>query len=389
MSHKDRQGPLANLRIIEIGTMIAGPVCCTLLADLGADVIKVEEPNGDPLRHAGPQMNGEGIWFHVENRGKRSVTCNLRTEEGQAFFKDLVRTADVVVENFRPGTLDRWNIGYSALKIVNPRLVMLSISGFGQTGPYAQRAAYDRIALAFSGLLGATGFADRPPVRPATSIADYQGALFGAFAIMSALYFRDAAGGDGQHIDLALYESVFRFTDMMVTAYAALGIDRPRRGNIHFAAAPGDHFPTADGRYIVLTCSNNAIFARLAKAIGRDDLIDDPRFRTHDDRFANIEEINSLIAEWIAQQPVNQILDLFDANGIAYSLIYSPADILSDPHYAARKSIATVETRAGTLQMPAALPKMSLSPPPAIRPAPSLGEHDAEIRKEIEAASKT
>lgn len=381
-------GPLQGLRIIEIGTMIAGPVCCTLLGDFGADVIKVEQPEGDPLRHSGPRINGEGIWFQVEDRNKRSITCDLRTAEGQEYFKRLVRTADVVVENFRPGTLARWSVSFDDLIAENPKLVMLSVSGFGQTGPYAQRAAYDRIALAFSGLLNATGFPDRPPLRPATSIADYQAALYGAFAVMAAVYHRDVRGGTGQHLDLSLYESVFRFTDMMVTANDALGIKRERRGNLHFAAAPGDHFPTQDGRYIVVTCSNNAVFRRLAEAIGRPDLPTLPAFDTHDHRFANIEALNAIVAEWIVNRPVDTVSATFEAAGIAYSLIFAPEDILADPHYAARGSVAEVDTRAGKLKMPAVFPRMSVTKAPPIRQAPSLGEHNDEVRREVEGAER-
>ena len=208
---------------------------------------------------------GCGGTSRVATRSQSRSICGCR--EGQRILRDLAAKADVLVENFRPGTLDKWGIGFAALKEINPRLVMLSISGYGQTGPYASRAAYDRIGLAFSGLLHITGEADRPPLRPGTAMADYQSAIMGAFSVMMSLYHRDAKGGTGQQIDVSLYKSIFRFTDVLITAYDKLGVSRQRGGNLHFAAAPGDHFETSDGRYLALTVSSNGVFQRLCKAM--------------------------------------------------------------------------------------------------------------------------
>ena len=231
-------GPLAGLRIIDLGTMLAGPMACTLLADFGAEVVKVEEPaHGDALRHIGPFVADESLLWAVDARGKKSVAIDLKQPEGRDAFFRIVATADAVVENFRPGTLQKLGIGFEELKKVNPGIVLLSISGFGQTGPLAKRAGYDRIALAFGGLLEITGYPDRPPTKVGVSIADYQTALFGALSTMMALYHRDANGGVGQHIDLALYESVFRFTDTLTSAYDQLGQVRQRQGNIGAAGA--------------------------------------------------------------------------------------------------------------------------------------------------------
>jgi len=378
-------GPLAGLCVLDVGTMIAGPVAATLLGDFGADVIKVEQPNtGDPMRQIGPFANEESLWWNVEGRSKRSITVDLRKPEGQQLFRRLAEHADVVVENFRPGTMDRWGLGYRALNEINPRLVMLSVSGYGQTGPYAPRAAYDRIALAFGGLLNITGFPDRAPVRPGTAVADYQAALFGAFAAMIALYHRDARGGSGQHIDVSLYESVFRFTDILVTAFDKLGIRRERRGNTHFAAAPGDHFETADGRYIVLTVSANGMFAKLCAAMKRPELVDDPRFATHDARWKHISEINGIVGDWMRSAPVPSICEALDGNGLAYSLVYSVEDILADPHYAARETIVTVDNeRTGPLKMQGVLPRLCGTPGPAIRPAPTLGADTEDILRNL------
>src|SRR5690606_28789876 len=212
----------------------------------------------------------------------KSITLNLREQEGQGLLKRLVQEADVLVENFRPGTMEKWGLGYEALKACNPRLIYLSVSGYGQTGPYSRNAAFERSALAFAGLLNMTGFPVRPPVRPGVAMADYQSALFGAFAVMLALYQRDAQGGTGQHADVSLYESVFRFTDIMTTAYDKLGLKRNRNGNMHFAAAPGDHFKTADGKYVAITISNDSLFRRLCNAMGTPEVADHPDFCSHD-----------------------------------------------------------------------------------------------------------
>jgi formyl-CoA transferase len=377
------------VRVIDLGTMIAGPVAATLLGDFGAEVIKVEQPEGgDPIRSIGPFKADESLWWNVEGRNKKSVTIDLRQAEGQKLLLQLVREADVVVENFRPGTLSRWNLGYEAMREVNPRIVLLSISGYGQSGPYSPRAAYDRIALAFGGLLNITGYPDRPPVRPGTAVADYQSALFGAFAVMMALYHRDtrneSGGREGQHIDVALYETVFRFTDILVTAYDQLGLSRGRRGNKHFAAAPGDHFETCDGRFMVITVSSNAVFARLCKAMDREDLITDERFVDHDDRWNHIDEINGIVAQWIKAHPVDQICVALERHGLAFSIAYSVEDMLADPHYAARESIITVDhPRLGPLRMQGVLPKMQGTPPSMPRPAPELGQDTVQVLREL------
>jgi len=380
------EGPLKGIRVIEIGSMVAGPVACTLLGDFGAEVIKVEPPGkGDPIRAIGPFVGDESLWFQVEGRNKRSMTIDLRRPAGQALFRKLAETADVVIENFRPGTLTKWQIDYAALSKINPRLIMVSLSGFGQTGPYASRASYDRIALAFSGLLGATGYPDRPPVRPATAIADYQTALFGAFGAMLALYHREAHGGEGQSVDLALFEAVFRFTDVMITAFDKLGQPRERRGNRHFAAAPGDHFETNEGGFLVLTCSGDSVFERLATAMGRPDLPLDPAFCTHDQRWQNIDSINAIVGEWIKSKPNAEIRAVLDAHQLAYSPVYGPRDILQDDHYAAREAIAAVDVPGiGVIKMPGIFPKMSASPPSPLRPAPLLGADTQAMLDELD-----
>lgn len=374
-------GPLVGIRVLDLGTMVAGPVAATMLADFGAEVIKIEQPKGgDTIRNNGPKVDGEGLWWNVEGRNKSSVTLDLRKPEGQQILRDLCRHADVLVENFRPGTMARWGIDYPVLRAVNPRLIMLSVSGYGQTGPYAERAAYDRIGLAFAGFLHVTGYPDRPPVRPGVAVADYQSAIMGAFSVMMALYHRDTRDGSGQQIDLSLFETIFRTMDVVIPAYDRLGVDRGRGGNLHFAAAPGDHFETSDGRFLVLTVSSNGLFERLCRAMDRPDLAASPAYATHPQRWARVSELNALTGDWIKSRPVAEITACLDAHGLAYSMVMSPSDILQDPHFAAREAIATVEhPRIGPIRMSAAHPKMSATPAPPLRAAPQLGADTDEV----------
>lgn len=377
----EAKGPLHGVRVVELGTMVAGPVSATLLGDFGAEVIKIEQPKGgDPIRQSGAIVNGESLYWNVEGRNKQSVTIDMRQTEGQALLRELVKHVDVLIENFRPGTMERWGCGYETLKAINPRLVMLSISGYGQTGPNAQLASYDRVALAFAGFLNITGYPDRPPVRPGTAIADYQTALFGAFGIMIALYHRDARNGVGQHIDASLYETIFRFTDTMITAYDKLGIKRNRTGNSHYAASPGDHYLMNDGRYLAMTIAANNVFRRLCVAMGKPELADDPRFATHPARVENYDGINGIVADFVRDTPVDKVLSALREQGVPHSLILSVEEILHDPHYAARESIATIDhPRIGPIKMPAVFPKLSETLPPPLRHAPLLGENTDEI----------
>lgn len=372
---------LSGLRILDIGTMVAGPVACTLLGDFGADVIKVEVPRrGDTVRDLGPFVEGECLYWLVENRNKRSITLDLRKPEGRDLFFRLLPQVDAVVENFRPGTLEKWGIDFKAMREHNPGIILLRVSGFGQTGPYRERAGYDRIGLAFGGLLGMTGFPDRPPVRSGTSTADYQTALMGAFSLMMALYHRDATGGEGQEIDLAMYESVIRFTEVFVPEYDRLGVVRGPRGNKHFAAAPGEHFKTQDGKFMILTCSADTGFRRLCDAMRRPDLGDDPKFSTHAARWQNIDELNGIVADWIMSMPSQEACRRLDEAKAAYSMIYDIADICADPHYQARESIATVDDpRIGPVRMPGVFPRMVGRENKPIQPAPDLGQHNEEV----------
>lgn len=379
------KGPLAGIRVLELGTMVAGPFTGTLLADFGAEVIKIEQPQtGDPMRHIGPYVKGESLWWNVEARNKQSVCLDLHLTEGKQVLKELVIHADVLIENFRPGTMAKWGLPYEVLKELNPKLVMASVSGYGQNGPYSERPAYDRIAQAFSGLLNTTGFPDRPPVRPGIPIADYGTGVFAAFSIMMALYHRDTSGGEGQHLDIAMYESMLRLTDSMVTAFDSLGVSRERTGNLNRNASPGDHFETSDGRFVVITVSSDALFARLCRAMQREDLITDERFAIHDARAERLVEINQIVGQWIRSQTAEQVCARLELAQQPHSLIYNVSEMLSDPHYIARESIVTVEhPRMGPLKMPGVVPRMQGTPAPPIKAAPLLGEHTEEVLRTL------
>lgn len=374
-------GPLKGVRVIELGTMIAGPFAATLLADYGAEVIKIEQPGaGDPMRQIGPFVDGESLFWNVEGRNKRSLTVDLRGSQGRDLLKELVGKADVLIENFRPGTMERWGLSWAELSKVNPRLVMCSISGFGQSGPYSARPAYDRIALAFSGILNVTGFPDGPPVRPGIAIGDYGSGIFGALGVMVALYHRDAKNGIGQHVDAAMFEAMFRLTDTMMPSYDKLGSIRARTGNMNRSAAPGDQFLTADDRYIAITCSSDAVFARLCEGMQRPDLLEDQRFFSHDARANNLAAINGVVADWVRSLPADEVCRRLEAAEQPHSLIYSIADIATDPHYQARQSIVTVKhPRLGDLKMQGITPCFTGTPPPPVRPAPELGADTDDI----------
>jgi crotonobetainyl-CoA:carnitine CoA-transferase CaiB-like acyl-CoA transferase len=377
--------PLSGLRILDLGTMVAGPVACTLFGDFGAEVIKVEVPQrGDTVRDLGPFVDGECLYWQVEGRNKKSVTLNLRVPEGQALLCRLVEQADAVVENFRPGTLDGWDLGYARLKRHNPKLILLRISGFGQTGPYRARAGYDRIGLAMGGLMGITGFADRPPVRSGTSTADYQTALMGAYALMMAIYRRDTTGGEGEEIDVSLFESIFRFTEVLVPEYDLLGTIRGRRGDAHFTSAPGGQFTAGDGRTLVIGISNDAAFRRLCAAMGRPDIAGDPLYARHSLRWKHREALNAVVAQWVGSLTSERVGERLDQAQVAWSLVQTVEELVQNPHCQARESIASVvHPRIGPVRMAGVVPRFQRAPSKPIDAAPALGEHNAEIYESL------
>lgn len=376
--------PLEKIRVLDLGTMVSAPVAGTLLADFGAEVIKVEQPGvGDTLRGLGPFANGESLWWNVAGRNKKSITLNLRTAKGQDVLKRLVKKADVLIENFRPGTMSKWGLGYAELSAINPGVVVLSVSGFGQTGPYSNRAGYDRIALAFSGVMNLIGYPDRPPVRAGVSIADYTTALMGAYSVMLALYHRDSSGGRGQHIDLALYETMFRLSESTIASYDQLGIVRGRTGNVHYGAVPGNTFETQDGRYLLLTISSNTLFRRFCEAVDRPELADLPEYATHESRFKSVGVLNDIAAQWIKGHAVDKVVEVFSGYGLPFSLVLTAKEIVGDEQYRARENIVdVVHPRFGHLKMQGVVPKLSDTPGVAITAAPSIGQDNIEVYRE-------
>lgn len=385
--------PLEGIRVLDIGQLIAGPFGATMLGDFGAEVIKVEQPGiGDALR--GTPIDGKaqrsGNWL-VEARNKKSITLNLRVKAGQKILKDLVKQADVLFENFTPGTLERWNIGWDELHVVNPRLIMVRVSGYGQEGPYSKRSGYDRIALGFSGYMYPTGFPDRFPVRPAFPTADYNTGTFGALAAMFALYQRDQQGGpdaEGQLIDLALYEAPFRITADMMHKNMQTGVNRERIGNRNPTFSPAGTFETKDGRYVQIAAGGDAVFRRLVEAMEMPELAEDPRYARSKDRITRPDELEKILSDWIAARDFHDIEGRLVGNNVPFGGIYTADDIAEDPHYAARENIVDIpDPEEGTVRMPAPLPKLKRTPGHIAHAGPPLGQHNAEIYREILALS--
>ena len=374
-------GALRGIRVLDVATFIAAPFCATLLAEFGAEVIKVEMPGqGDPCRELGQKYNGVGLTWAQEDRNKRGVTCDLRNPKGQGIVKELARHSDVLVENFRPGTMERWNLGYEVLEELNPRLIMVRVSAYGQTGPYREKPGFGRVAQAFGGLTYLAGDPDRPPVNPGSpTIADYLAGLFGGFATMVALEERHTSGR-GQCIDISLYESVFRILDNLTMAYDKLGIVRERMGTATPNVVPHNHFPTKDGKWVAIACTSERIFERLATAMGREGMARDPRYDTGAKRVENREEVDAIVSEWTGSFELKELVRLLDAQEVPVSGINSIADIFEDPHFQARGSIIEVDDAVlGTTKMPGIVPRLSRTPGRVEHLAPALGEHNDEV----------
>jgi len=378
--------PLEGLRILDVGTRIGAPFAATLLADFGAEVVKIELPGqGDFMRSIGPFDNGYSLFWAVEGRNKKSITLDLRKPRGQELFRRLVPLADAIVENFQPGTLESWGLGYELLERLNPRIVLTRATVYGQDGPYRDRPGLDRNGVAHGGLLYITGYPDRPPVRPGLILSDYITGIFNALSIMIALYERDArASGRGQWVDLALYESIFRLMEHTVASYDRLGIVREREGNRLKNSAPLDNWETQDGQFISIIAAGDGLFPRLAEAMGRKDLLADPRFRTLADRARNADAINGIVAEWCRERTAAEIEDVMNRAQVPVCRAYSIRDIFADPHYSARGDIVDVEDpEIGRVKMQAVYPRFSRTPGAIRRGAPKLGEHNQEIYGEL------
>ena len=371
---------LQGLRVLDLATFIAGPFAAGLLAEFGAEVITVEQPEvGDPIRELGEKVNGRSLFYALEDRGRRAITLNLRVRRGQELALELIRRSDVVIENFRPGTLERWNLGYEQMRAINPRVILLRVSAYGQTGPYAGRPGFGRIAQAFGGLTYLAGFPDRPPVLPGSAtLADYAAGLFGAFAVLAAKQHCDRTGA-GQAIDVSLYESVFRLTDQMALAYDALGLVRERRGS-DAHAVPHNHYPTADEKWVAIACTSDRLFRRLAAAMDDAAWADDPAYATMEARVARRAEVDQRVSEWTKRFPLLELCARLDEAEVPNSPIYSVADCFADPQYAARGTLTPVDDPTiGRVQMPAPVPRLSATPGRIAAPAPALGEHNADV----------
>ncbi len=377
-------GPLAGIRVLELGSLIAGPFCAKTLADFGAEVLKVEPPgDGDPLRRWRRMRNGTSLWWQVQSRNKKSITVDMRQAAGQEIVRALAARADIVIENFRPGALEKWNLGWDVLAKANPKLVMVRISGYGQTGPYRERPGFAAIAEAFGGLRYVTGFPDRPPVRPNLSIGDTLASLHGVIGALLALH-HVKNGGPGQVIDVALYESVFNVMESLLPEYDAQGYVRERSGSALPGIAPSNLYPCSDGSYVLIAGNADSLYHRLMTTIGRTDLRDDPALARNDGRAAQMARIDDAIGAWTSQRTQSEVLAAMEKAEVPAGRIYSVADIAVDPHYAAREMI--VDTIAGDgepLKQPGVAPRLSTTPGAIRTPAPGLGEHTAGILAEL------
>jgi crotonobetainyl-CoA:carnitine CoA-transferase CaiB-like acyl-CoA transferase len=355
-------GALDGLVVLDLATFIAAPMCATLLGEFGAEVIKVEQPGvGDDLRRLGRQADGVSLWWLSDARNKKSITCNLREPEGQALIRRLCRGVDVLAENFRPGTLERWDLSYEALRAENPGLVMVRISAFGQSGPYRERPGFGRIAAAVGGISYLSGYPDRPPVTPGTpTVPDYLAGIMGALGAMVALRARERTG-EGQVVDLGLYEPIVRILDDAIPVFGALGYVRERIGSAAESAAPHNHYRSRDGRWIAVACTNDRMFTRLTQAMGTPDLAQ--RFPGVRARLAARAELDGLVQAWVGARDATDALAALDAAEVPCSLVNSVRDLFEDPQVKARENIVTVtEPGLGTVQMPGVVPRLSATP---------------------------
>jgi CoA:oxalate CoA-transferase len=377
-----KTGALEGIRVLDLTRVLAGPYCCMVLADMGAEVIKVEMPDvGDEARTGPPFIKGESTYFHSFNRNKKGITLNLRKPEARKILLDLVKEADVVVENFTPGTMAEFGLSYDDLAAVNPRIIMASISGFGQNNsPYVKRVCYDLIAQAMGGLMSLTGYPDGPPTKVGSSIGDMTSGMFAAIGICGALYERTKSG-KGQHIDVALVDSVFSLLEHAPLRYTATGVIPSRTGNRHPALTPFNSYNAKDGM-VALGTSGNPVSFRLAEAIGRPDLITDPRYKDNMARLENLAYVESTINEWTSSRTTEEIFEIMNKYDVPCSTIYTLADIVSDPHFTQRGMLVDIEHPvAGTLKVVGPTIKFSRTPYEVTCAGPLLGQHNEEVYK--------
>ncbi|OIP10298.1 MAG: formyl-CoA transferase [Betaproteobacteria bacterium CG2_30_68_42] len=373
--------PLAGVRVLELGQFIAGPFTGKFFAEFGAEVVKIEPPGqGDPLRKWRMLAGDTSLWWSVQARGKKSVTADLRTAEGQEIARRLASRADILIENFRPGTLEKWNLGYESLAEANPGLVMVRLSGFGQSGPYRDAPGFGAVGESMGGLRYVTGFPDRPPVRLNLSIGDSLAALHGVIGALMALRQREVRGGRGQVVDVALYEAVFNMMESTLPEYDRYGVVRNRTGTNLTGIVPSNTYPSRDGRHVVIAANADSIFKRLMNAMGRRDLAEDPKLAGNEGRARRAAELDEAIGAWAAGLDAQELKRRLDEAGVPNGPIYSIADIVADPQYAARGMIESVQLADGTsLKVPGVVPKLTGTPGDIGWPGPALGEHTSEV----------
>lgn len=377
--------PLDGIRVLDLGTYIAGPFCATVLGEFGAEVIKVERPgSGDDLRRFGTETDcGDTLVWLSEGRNKRSVTMNLRDPRGQELLRELITDSDVVIENFRPGVLERWGLGYDEMRRLNERVVLLRLSAYGQTGPMSDQPGFARIAHAFSGLAYLAGEPDGPPVTPgSTSLADYMSGLYGAIGILLALRARETTGV-GQCVDLALYEPTFRVLDEIAPAFQQFGFVRERMGADTVNVVPHSHYECEDGRWIAIACTNDEMFARLAGVMGRPELAGEDMYGPKEKRLAARPKVNALVATWVASAPREQILAECREAQVPAGPLYSIDEIFEDPQYQHRQTIVVEESRIGPLAVPGTIPTLSDTPGGIRWLGPALGADTDRVLTEV------
>jgi formyl-CoA transferase len=382
VSSQGPRRPLEGLRILEMGQLLAGPFASVLLAWFGAEVIKIEPPGeGDPLRTWRSLYKGTALWWYILGRNKKSVTVNLRTAEGQAIVRRLVDKVDVVLENFKPGTMEKWGLGYEELKKINPRIIMARVSGWGQDGPYSGKPGFASVAEAVGGLRFVTGYPDSPPVRPNLSLGDTLAGLHAALGILVAVYHRDVAGsGVGQVVDVALYESVFNMMEGIVPDFDKLGVVRQREGNRLSGIVPTGTWRCSDDKYVVIGGNGDSIFRRLMNAIGRPDLANDAKLERNSGRVNHAALIDDAIDAWTRTHSLQQVIDTLEKADVPVGPIYSVAEMIDDPHFIARGLFETHRLSDGTtVKLPALAPKLSATPGETRWIGPELGAHNAEV----------
>jgi formyl-CoA transferase len=377
-------GPLAGVRVIDAAAVIAGPFGAAMLGDFGAEVIKVEMPKvGDSSRGMGPFYKGEPLRWATYGRNKKTVTLDLRKPEGKEIFLKLTTKSDIIFENFRTGTFDKWGLDYATLQKANPGIIVVRITGYGQTGPNAHLAGFGTPATGFSGLTGITGHPDKPPVSPPISLADYLAGLYAAYAAIACLYHRDVRQGPGQEVDTSLYEGIFRLLEGPIAAYDKLGQIQERSPTIA-GASPSGTYRTKDDKWAVLVCSTDRTFEYLAHAMNRADMLQDPRYNTNAARVAHGKEVDAVIIDWMAKLSYPEVKDICDKAGVPVNLVYTMADIFTDPHYAARENLVEVQHPTfGTIKIPSVVPKLSKTPGEIKWPGPAMGAYNKEVYEDL------